>query len=62
MFIVNQSTARKRAGEESFVKRLVIVSLRSITVAVSLKKRDSNEIKITSLLLALISLKIKDTD
>ena len=53
MLIVNQSTARKRAGEEIFAKRLVIFSLRSIKVAVSIKKkkkkkRVSNEIKITS--------------
>ena len=32
---VSQSTARKRVGEESFLKRRDIVSLRSIKVAVS---------------------------
>ena len=39
MLIVNQSTARKSASEEIFVKRLVNFSLRSIKVAVSLKKK-----------------------
>ena len=63
MLIVSQSTATKRAGEENLVKRLVIFSLRSIKVAVPLKKRRiSDEIKITSSLLALISLKINDAD
>jgi len=48
MLIVSQSTARKRVGEESFLKRRDIVSLRSIKVSVSSKKkRDRNKIKIT---------------
>jgi len=41
MLIVSQSTARKRVGEEGFLKRRDIVSLRSIKVSVSKKKKET---------------------